>query len=233
MTKIDMTDSELAFEYVLGTLRGTERQAAEQRRREDPEFARQIAFWEEQMMAMQKPALMPAPPNTWDKIAAQLDTPEKKPARSWREILILRWALAASFALFIGVFSYTTLTRIDPALPNASYAAILTTSQGKAALTALTSSDNQRLWLKWEEVKVSSEQSLQLWAISKRDGEARSLAVFDQSGVNEVKLDEATARLIHDSAELVLTIEETGGSALDQPSEQLVARGVCVRLGKA
>ena len=228
-----MTDSELAFEYALGTLRGAERQAAERRRREDPAFARLVAYWEEHMMAMQKPELMPAPANTWEKIAARIDAPQAPASRSWREVLVLRWALAASFVLFVGLFTMNTMTRIDSAAPNASYAAILTDTKGAATLTALTSTDGKRLWLQWEAVSVNAEQSLQLWAISKRDGEARSLAVFAKTDISELALDEAAARLIQDAAELVLTVEEVGGSALDQPSEQLVARGVCVRLGKA
>lgn len=227
-----MTDSELAFEYALGTLRGSERQAAEQRRREDPAFAHLVAYWEEHMMAMQKPVLMPAPANTWEKIAARIDAPHVPASRTWREVLVLRWALAASFVLFVGLFSMHTLTRLDSTAPNASYAAILTDTKGAATLTALTSTDGKRLWLQWEPVNVNAEQSLQLWAISKRDREARSLAIFAKTDVSEVTLDEATTRLIQDAAELVLTIEEVGGSAFDQPSEQLVARGVCVRLGK-
>lgn len=229
---LSMTDSELAFEYALGTLRGQARKEVERRLQEDVTFARAVAFWEEHMMAMQKPGLMPAPANTWARIAARIDEPREAPGRSWREVLLLRWALAATLVLFVGFFGYTTLTRVDSVAPNASYAAILTDARGAATLTALTSVDSTRLWLQWETVPVKAGRALQLWAISKRDGEARSLAIFSQTAVAEIALDEASARLIHDAAELVLTEEEAGGSALDQPSDQLIARGICVRLRK-
>lgn len=230
-----MNDRELAFEYVLGTLRGSERKQAEHRLKIDPEFARTVAYWEENMMALQPPELMPAPAQTWANIAARLEsgqgTSEQVP-RSWREVLMLRWALAVCMVLFVGMVSYTSFMRVDSMTPNASYAAILTNANGSAALTALTSKDGKRLWLQWDTIAISADQSVQLWAISKRDGEARSLAVFADASVTQLPLDEASARLIHDAAELVLTIEEVGGSAIDEPSEQWVARGVCVRLGK-
>ncbi|NQD35969.1 hypothetical protein HPT27_02970 [Permianibacter sp. IMCC34836] len=225
-----MNDRELAFEYALGTLRGQARKDAEQRLREDPEFANAVAFWEQHMMAMQKPAALPTAASTWARIAAKIDQTVEVPRQTLRELLLLRWALALSLLFAVGLSSYSLFWRAPPTAPNASYAAVLLNQKGSASLTALTSADSKQLWLQWETVTVKPNRSLQLWAVSKRDGEARSVAIFSGTVQTGVALDEATARLIHDAAELLLTEEETGGSALDQPSEQLIARGVCVQL---
>jgi anti-sigma-K factor RskA len=115
-------------------------------------------------------------------------------------------------------------------IPNADYVAVLTARDGEAKLTALTASDGQTLWLQWQDVAVESDTSIQLWALSKRDGQIRSIAVFDSTSAKSLMLDQANLRLIKDAEKLILTSEELGGSAMDEPSENVIASGVCVRL---
>ena len=99
-------------------------------------------------------------------------------------------------------------------------------------LTALTASENSKLWLKWENWQAPQDHSLQLWAKSRRDGQIRPLLVFASNELKEVELDEATLRLIKDSSHLIITQEEVGGSAIDEPSDAVIATGVCIRLNE-
>lgn len=116
------------------------------------------------------------------------------------------------------------------AAPNADYLAVLLDDAEQPVLTAVTASQGNTLWLKWEDWSTRPNTSLQLWAKSRRDGQIRPLLVFGQQELNEVSLDQASLRLIQDSSHLIITEEEIGGSAIDEPSEKVIAQGVCIRL---
>jgi anti-sigma-K factor RskA len=110
--------------------------------------------------------------------------------------------------------------------------AVLLDDSDVPILTALTASDGNTLWLKWEKWQTPKDHSLQLWAKSRRDGQIRPLLVFGNRELKEVKLDEATLRLIKDSSHLIITQEEVGGSSLDEPSDMIIAKGICIRLAE-
>ena len=130
--------------------------------------------------------------------------------------------------LAVGLLQFNHLDQAGK--PNADYLAVLLDQAEQPVLTAITASTGNTLWLKWENWQAPEEGSLQLWAKSRRDGQVRPLLVFEQHKLTEVKLDEATLRLIKDSSHLMMTAEEQGGSAIDEPSELVLATGVCIRL---
>jgi len=228
-------DRGLAFEYVTGTLPGEERAAFVTRLRGDSRLQREVSFWEEQLMAIQDHTQVRAPKaSTWTAIQARIGRESglgRQGVRGWQ----WPWkyaALALSFAWVFTVAFWAFEREGVPALPNADYVAVLLADDGAPMLTALTSSDGRQLWLKWEQTLDFQDHSLQLWAASRRDGQVRPLLVFDEQQ-SVLKLDEAGYRLIRDSAYLMLTREEYGGSAIDEPSEALLAKGVCVRLNES
>ncbi len=221
------------FEYALGTLRGEAR----------AEFARELAhsetlqadvrFWEEQLMSLLnlKESRNPAA-DSWAAIEHRINTQRENPSVaaaprrpfwSWAFSGVLATALV--MVLMIG----GPLPDTQPLTPNADYVAVLTDGEGRALLTALTLGRGQTLWLKWEDIVIDPDNSVQLWAVSRRDGQVRPLAVFDEPDVVSLPLSDALWRLIQDADYLLLTEEEAGGSPLDEPSSQLLARGVCVR----
>lgn len=230
----------LAFEYVLGTLQNEELEAFEVQLRSDDTLIKAVRFWESALM----PAVENLPelaPNakTFKKIQATIEqraaTPKKNSTLSfWEKILPWKMATAFSFALLLGLstllISNTIKLNQTSALLNADYVAVLVDEQDKPILTALTSSDGETLWLKWENWEVPTGHSLQLWSQSKRDGEIRPLLVFDGEERKEIALNQAAWRLIKDSSYLIITKEELGGSPMDMPSQFVVAKGVCVRL---
>ena len=115
--------------------------------------------------------------------------------------------------------------------PNADYVAVLLNDANEPILTALTANDGSKLWLKWEHWQAPKGHSLQLWSQSRRDGEIRPLLVFDSAEqLEEVELDQATWRLIKDSSHLIITQEDIGGSPIDEPSQQIIAKGICIRI---
>ncbi len=219
-----------AFEYVLGTLPGNERAAFERAMATDPTLAERVRYWEGQLMALQNPEHhRPPAAGTWEAIEQRIGRAETAPARRgvWTSPI---WGLAASLLLALSL-SLTWLWYSDsPAHPNSDYVAVLADESGKPQLTALTLAGGETLWLQWEAVDIPDSASLQLWAVSRRDGQARSIAVFDQAKAQTLALDQAARRLIVDADHLLLTREPDGGSPLDLPSDEVVAKGACVRL---
>ena len=226
--------SSLAFEYVSGTLRGQERKDFESQLAEGANkqaLQKLVAFWEEQLMDLQPFDEKHPSPTVWKQLSAQINVENTRPTTHGKDTLWSRiWQSAtpafAAIALMLAVFIFMPNTQTQP---NTDYVAVLTDESGRALVTALTATEDKNMWLKWEIDTLPKGSSAQIWAISKRDGQTRPIAVLANAHVNKVSLDEATWRLITDAEFLVMTEEEPGGSAIDEPSEKLLAKGFCVR----
>lgn len=240
-----------AFEYVLGTLRDDERLAFEKMLLQDCALQEAVRYWEQQLSPLNSIAEeVPPDPKVWQGIQQQIHGASITPTSSgqlsrrewWQWVNGWRLATIASL-LLVGLLSFQIFQ--PSSTMNADYVAVLTDPSGSARLTALTATDGETLWLRWEEFDIPDDQSVQLWAVSRRDGQSRSLAVFSRedsltdgpvsSGDEgflppQLTLNEAGLRLIRDSSHLIITQEELGGSAIDEPSEDVIAKGVCVRL---
>lgn len=224
-----LDDQHLAFDYVTGVMRGSERSAFARRLAGEPALQAQVNYWEEQLMNMSDKDVALAPADgTWEKIAARLQPATVKPARaggSWF------WQALSACSMVMLVACLWLLVGRDPVQqPNADYVAVLTDEQGSAQLTVLTANGGEKLWLKWGDLQIAAEKNLQLWAISKRDGQIRPLGVFAATDGQDMPITVAQSRLIKDSSHLILTEEDVGGSPLDEPSETIIAKGVCVLL---
>ena len=113
-----------------------------------------------------------------------------------------------------------------------SYVAVLTQQEGQAHLVASTYGESQKLVVNIiNATEITQQESLELWVVSKTDQQARSLGVLpNNKNLLEQQLTNAQWRLIKDSASLIVTVEEIGGSAIGEPSDMIVSRGLCVRL---
>ena len=226
-------DQLLAFDYVTGVMRGSARADFAQRLAQDDQARAAVEFWEEQLMHLSDPLEQRATdPQVWDAIAARLDAPAApvallRPRSTW-----LWPGLATAASLLLALCLVLLLGRDPLQQPNADYVAVLTDSSGAPQLTVLTATGGAQLWLKWEGLRIAEDKNLQLWAISKRDGQVRPLGVFADTTRLSLPLTEAQWRLIKDAAQLILTEEDVGGSPLDEPSETLIARGACVLLAQ-
>lgn len=224
-----------AFEYVSGTLRGDERQRFEAKLREEchtdnEPLSKEVKFWEEQLMDMQDVAAREPKMATWKGIETSLAGNSTKPTTTIVEKITRpwwQWVVPSCAAMMLAV----VLVGYQPGAihqPLTDYVAVLTDQAGDAKLTTLAS-EQVGMWLKWENVEVKPDTNMQLWAISKRDGQPRSIAVFSNTDEQKMALSEAHWRLVTDSKYLILTEEEPGGSPFDEPSATLLAKGVCVR----
>lgn len=221
-------DQNLAFDYATGVLRGAERKGFTQRLAREPGLQVQLAYWEEELMKMSDKTQSLTPDDrTWDKISARINQRPAPQVAPW-----MRWFWQGASALTCVMFALCVwlLSERPSTTPNADYVAVLTDARGAASLTILTAAGGERLWLKWGAVQIAPDKNLQLWAISKRDGQIRPLGVFAATDAADLALSVAHWRLIKDSSHLLLTEEDVGGSPLDEPSETVLAKGVCVLL---
>lgn len=228
-----LDDKMLAFEYVTGVLRGAERDEFKQRLSSDPLLQVEVSFWEEQLMSLsdEQQGIQPDP-NVWRGIEAHLQQ-QKRPAEARPSRLVWLWPSVSAFATVMLAVCIWLLVARDPLQqPNADYVAVLTDDSGAPQLTVLTATGGAQLWLKWEAVEIADDKNLQLWAVSKRDGQIRPLGVFAQTDIQQLPLTVPQWRLIKDSSHLILTEEDVGGSPLDEPSEVVLAKGVCVLLAQ-
>lgn len=225
----------LAFEYVTGVLRGEERKVFERLLQNNDTLADQVRFWEEQLMQLSDETDVRKPDaDVWKNIQASLNaaTASSEPVPA-NKLIWPRWFMWAtpSIALMVLALSFFLFSPLqNPAGPNADYVAVLTDSQGAARLTVLTATSGKQLWLKWEALPIAPDKNVQLWAISKSDKQIRPLGVFTQTNISQLELTTANWRLIKDAESLLLTEEEVGGSPIDEPSEVVLAKGVCVLL---
>lgn len=228
-----LDDKMLAFEYVTGVLRGAERDEFKQRLSSDPLLQVEVSFWEEQLMSLsdEQQGIQPDP-NVWRGIEAHLQQ-QKRPAEARPSRFAWLWPSVSAFAtVMLSVCIWLLVARDPLQQPNADYVAVLTDDSGAPQLTVLTATGGAQLWLKWEAVEIADDKNLQLWAVSKRDGQIRPLGVFAQTDIQQLSLTVPQWRLIKDSSHLILTEEDVGGSPLDEPSEVVLAKGVCVLLAQ-
>ena len=230
-TASGVNDQQQAFDYVTGVMRGNERKRFAQRLQQDAELQAHVSYWEEELMKLSdKDQVLLPEEDTWDKISALVNRTRVEPRRFWS-----RWfwqSVSAATCMLFAAFVWLTYSSNSLQQPNADYVAVLTDPAGAPQLTVLTATGGAQLWLKWETVDMPADKNLQLWAVSKSDGQIRPLGVFDRTDIQQLPLTVPQWRLIKDSSHLLLTEEDVGGSPLDEPSEIVVAKGVCVLLAQ-
>lgn len=224
-----------AFEFVAGTLRGADREAFKKILRNNPDLQQEVHFWEEHFMALPAPTPLPPAADSWAKIQPRLagvsTRGEPLTPRPWWQHIRQWWlpSLVASVCTLLLVLTLPRFFVQSFMQPSSDYVAIMADTQGRAALTAFTQGQHAAMRLQWQQVAIPAGKNIQLWAVSKRDKQARALAVFANL-VDHLPLNGAQQRLVQDAEYLLLTEEDLGGSPLDEPSEIIVAKGLCVRL---
>ncbi len=226
----------LARSYVAGTLCGAARQRFETLRARIPALDERVRDWEEhlQPLADAVPELSPRA-TLWGRIDASLnaEAPAATPApagRWWGSLKLLR---GLAFASSLAAVALAVLLLYPGSAPVAAidYVAVLTDGDGEPRFVATASAATRNF-----DVRVFGGQApaantdYQLWAISKTDGEPRSLGLLDPSSPSQRVLSESDWRLITDARELLVTAELPGGSAIGEPSDDIVSRGLCIRL---
>lgn len=212
----------LAFSYVTGDLSGLKRTIFERIITANSHAREKTAYWEEQLSPLNTETKPIAPsPAVWRSINDQLSK-EKRPF-SW-----------FSWPVTVGAFaSVMVITLILNVLaPNKTlpwdYVAVMSSPEKQLYLVAKSRQSDLTLELDWRAPPPSG--TIELWAVSKTDGQTRSIGVLGEH--QQILLSSDNWRLIKDAHELIATLEEDGGSSTGEPSEYWIARGLCARFTK-
>ena len=219
----------IARDYVMGVLSPAASRRCESLRKEIPGLDAKIYRWAEhlQPMADAVPELAPRP-QVWERIAASVDSQLIATKVSlWDRLSFVR-GLAIASSLLVVALVLLQVTQVTP--QSVDYIAVLADEQGEPRFVASASEVTKQLDIQVFGDALPGDSAYQLWALSKTDGEARSLGLVDIDTASQRVLSEADWRLIIDAQELLVTAEMSGGSAIGEPSDDVISRGLCVRL---
>ena len=202
----------LAAEYVLGTLTGGARRRFDALLPAHPALRHAVAGWEKRLLPMALKA-DPVQPGAavWNAIEGRLGwtTPAAKAASGWR---VRFWQAFAAVATVAAVMLGTRAPTLPPT--EAPTIVVLHATKGSETIVAGLSPDRQQLSIQpLQRVALTSDQSLELWAL-KKDGPPASLGV--------IAADKLTAlnrkTLPKDTKGLAVSLEPLGGSPTGAPT---------------
>ena len=234
----------LASNYVTGLLNPLVRQRVDTLRAQFDysHIDQRISYWEQKLSPLNDavPELAPLP-ETWQKIQDRLDLQQNTQAQqsqqaaswgilSWLSGSMLKWSTAFSLAVCV-ILGYSLIQQNQTSDP-LSYVAVMQDDQQTPQVVAATYGASKKLMLDILTLPdIDSEQSYELWVTSKTDNQSRSLGEIPKDLSSfERQLSEAEWRLIADSSFLVISVEDIGGSAIGEPSDMIVSKGLCIRL---
>ena len=203
----------LAAEYVLGTLTGGARRRFDALLPAHPTLRDAVAGWESRLlpMALKTESVQPAA-KVWSAIEQQLGWAAPKPAAASASTGRLRfWQLFATAATVAAVV-LGTLPRLEPVAP--PMIVVLHATKGSETIVAGLSPDRRQLTVQpLQKVSLTSDQSLELWAL-KKDGPPASLGVIAADKLTAVN----QRALPKDTKGLAVSLEPLGGSPTGAPT---------------
>ena len=200
----------LAAEYVLGTLTGGARRRFDALLPAHPALRQAVAGWESRLlpMALKTESVQPAA-KVWNAIEQQLGWAAPKVAASTGRLRF--WQLFATAATVAAVV-LGTLPRHEPVAP--PMIVVLHATKGSETIVAGLSPDRRQLTVQpLQRVSLTSDQSLELWAL-KKDGPPASLGVISADKLTAVN----QRALPKDTKGLAVSLEPLGGSPTGAPT---------------
>ena len=243
MTETDRDEIDaLAGEYVLGTLTGDERRAAEARHAADPVFRALVAAWEKRLQPLADSAgAVAPPPGTFQRILARIgEAPAAHrpgiaadrggagaPAAADNVIAlrrsVQRWRFAsaiaaAAAAVLAGIMVFD---RLAVPSPQQEFVAVLTAEGAKPAFVATVDVAKGTLSIRRVTAAAPEDKSYELWAVDGSD--VRSLGVVEQASLRRPIQLPASGELT-----LAISIEPKGGSPTGVATGPIVFTGELV-----
>ena len=202
----------LAAEYVLGTLTGGARRRFDALLPAHPALRQAVAGWEKRLlpMALKAEPVQPVAA-VWNSIESKLGwtAPAAKPASSFR---VRFWQTFAALATVAAVVLGTRTPTLPPT--EAPMIVVLHATKGTETLVAGLSQDRQQLTIQpLQKVSLTSDQSLELWAL-KKDGPPASLGVIASDKLTAL----SKKTLPKDTKGLAVSLEPLGGSPTGAPT---------------
>ncbi|TCO80290.1 anti-sigma-K factor RskA [Plasticicumulans lactativorans] len=217
--------SQLAAEYVLGTLRGAARRRFEGLMAADPLLRREVRDWQEQLYGIIDllPAAAPHP-RVWAGIERRLAPagvlPFTRPVPQRRPWLWPTWAgLATAAALVLAI--YVGLAR-GP-VPEVGYVAVVDDGSGQAAWVVRREASGIVVSAVRPQ-RLADDRSFELWLLPPGGEAPRSLGLLSASGGTRLPLARDLLAVLP-GAGLAVSLEPVGGSPTGQPTGPVLYLG--------
>ena len=201
----------LAAEYVLGTLTGGARRRFDALLPAHPTLRDAVAGWERRLlpMALKAEPVQPAQA-VWAAIEGKLGW--TLPAAQASSLRLRFWQAFAAVATVAAVVLGTTPR--TPVSTEAPMIVVLHATKGTETLVAGLSADRRQLSIQpLQKVALTSDQSLELWAL-KKDGPPASLGVIASDKLTAL----SKKTLPKDTKGLAVSLEPLGGSPTGAPT---------------
>jgi anti-sigma-K factor RskA len=212
--------SQLAGEYVLGTLRGAARRRLERWRASSPLVEQHCGFWEERLLGLLQELRPVQPPaHVWQNIRRRLNLTTAAPRSR-----VVSWAVAASIVLAVALGALFLWRSQVP--PSASEVATIAAPSGALMWQVeVYGRVGETGRLRVRAGRFASQPSghdYELWALPK-GGKPVSLGVLPyQDGTLGRALSAVQQQALATSAQLAVSLEPTGGSPTGQPTGAVV-----------
>lgn len=225
-------DVERTGEYVLGLMRGAERDAFESELMQNPALAALVDEWQERFVALSDVLPEETPPRAvWEAIRAEIEKDSKSAtptARIWNSLGFWRGLGAAATAALIALAVWTGYQTPGPAptgveVGKASHLAVLGDENRVAyVLVAVDAKAGSASIYPLRELGEPAGKSHELWIVPE-GGKPVSLGVFPPSGRHNVNIAAHRAQLA--KATLAVSVEPAGGSPTGSPTGPVVWSG--------
>lgn len=248
MSPLDMDDdSDLAGEYVLGTLDAATRAQVEARLEHDALLRAEVYRWQDRLNDLTKQVAPVDPtPGLWKGIATRLPavdamaaargaapggasgratataTPVTRPP-FWANVRALRWtsglAVAASALLALRM----VMAPVAPATPDSPYIAVLTSPDKTASWLVDASHNNEVRLIPLARTEVASTQALQFWTKAEGATAPTSLGLVSSDAITVVPL--ARMPTLEGNQLFEITLEPQNGSPTGRPTGPIQSLG--------
>ena len=230
-------DPIVAGEYVLGVLEASERSAVAQRIEREPEFATEVAFWEERLGGFADEVKSVAPPEAaWSRIEAAIAAPSAAPSAApalgalwqnlffWRIVGLGSSGLATACLIALAYFGTVAAPERAPLL------ATLGQQGGQPGFVAAIGSGGS-LVIVPASLLTANQKSMELWLIpTGTQARPRSLGLIAPSQPVRITVPPNLVPFVTPDASLAVSLEEPGGSRTGAPSNDIIAVGKLTNL---
>jgi len=216
--------SQLAAEYVLGTLQGAARRRLERMLPTHAGLREKIADWEQQLGPLGSSLTPePVPEAVWSGIHQRLQPPRGivVHGRFWQRWAWVSTAIAASLAAVLVLQPGTLPRNVEPLRD----VAVLTSDSNEAHWIVRSNAEHELQLSVLGQVTVASNKSLELWAIP-ATGSPQSLGVLTLThGHATLALNAMQQQSLRQATLLAVSIEAHGGSTTGLPAGPVIFTG--------
>lgn len=203
-------DDAFAAEYVLGLLDYAERVAAEQRMKDDSQFAAMVLVWIDRFGDLNNEYVPVPAPNVLPAIERRL-FPEVKQRRNWFAWLVPTAAVASLASLLVAALLIFTGSSTEPTV-------VTLAAEGSATRFEARILDLSLVVARVQGNAAEADTVFELWAIEAGQN-PRSLGTFSDEALT-VPFDLADGEVT-----LAVSLEPTGGSPTGLPTGPVLATG--------